>query len=92
VVDFDQDYDHLGYTRQALMNDMDRIKIKVTKKSTDHSASGEYCKLNDWTTVHWKSFDKDGLELENSWTSEPPKPKVFQLGHFEVSKCWDIAL
>lgn len=27
VVDFDQEYDHIGYTRQALLNDIDAIKI-----------------------------------------------------------------
>ena len=106
VVDFDQAYDHIGYTRQALLNDMDRVKVSIVKKDEkkaaehddhdeDHDAapSKGYCKMHDWITVNHKAYTKDGQEVQNSYTAEDPaRPKVFQLGHFEVSKCWDIGL
>lgn len=89
----------MGYTRQALLNDMDRIQVKQVKKGDkkEHHHDGAdakgYCKLHDWVTVHYKAFTKAGSEVQNSYTAEDPKrPKVFQLGHFEVSKCWDISL
>jgi FKBP-type peptidyl-prolyl cis-trans isomerase len=41
-------------------------------------------------TVHWRGY-LDGKKVEDS-KEFLRKPKVFQLGHYEVTKCWDIAL
>ena len=85
---------------------MDRVKVSIVKKDEkkaaehddhdeDHDAapSKGYCKMHDWITVNHKAYTKDGQEVQNSYTAEDPaRPKVFQLGHFEVSKCWDIGL
>ena len=30
--------------------------------------------------------------IEDSRSHEQGKPKIFRLGHYEVSKCWDISL
>ena len=90
VVDFDKAYDHIGYTRQALLNDMDRIKVSIVKKDVkkakehddhdeDHDAGPKgYCKMHDWITVNHKAYTKDGSEIQNSYTAEDPaRPKVF---------------
>jgi FKBP-type peptidyl-prolyl cis-trans isomerase len=87
VVDFDDVYDRYGISRQGLLNDMNQIKIEKTKEVTDKP----FCKLHDWTTVHWKGY-LDGQLVEDSHSYLEGKPKVFKLGHFEVSKCWDIAI
>ena len=87
IVDFDEVYDKVGISRQGLLNDMQQIKIETTKKVTDKP----YCHLHDWTTVHWKGY-YNGQLVEDSRSYQEGKPKVFQLGHYEVSKCWDIAL
>ena len=83
---------------------MDRVKVLIVKKEEkklgdhedhdhEHDAPKSYCKMHDWMTVNWKAYTKDGQEVQNSYTAEDPaRPKVFQLGHFGVSKCWDIAL
>jgi hypothetical protein len=89
-VQFYRDYDHVGYSRGAIANDNSRIKIHKTKEVKDQG----YCQMNDFITVHWKGFihEKKGdkkVEDSRAWLK---KPKTFILGHFEVSKCWDIAL
>ena len=89
VVDFDKEYDHIGYTRQALLNDIDNVKIK--KSVVSSWKDDPYCKLHDWAVVHYKAI-VEGQVVENSRTYEGGKPRTFRLGHFEVSKCWDIAL
>ena len=89
VVDFDQEYDHIGYTRQALLNDIDAIKIQRSVLPDDKEKP--FCKLNDWAVIHYKAI-VDGKITEDSRTFETKKPRVFRLGRFEVSKCWDIAL
>lgn len=49
--------------------------------------------LHDWTTVHWKAYQNDNLvEDSRACVNGNCTPKVFRLGHYEVSKCWDIAL
>ena len=51
-----------------------------------------YCKMGDYARVHWTaSNDADGEE-ENSKIFQFGNSKLFRLGHFEVSKCWDIAV
>ena len=87
-MDFNKDYDHIGYSRQALLNDIDQI---VIKKTTLGDANKPYCKMGDWAVVHYKAF-VEGKLTENSRTYEKGYPRVFRLGYFEASKCWDIAL
>ena len=87
VVDFDDIYDRFGMSRQGLLNDMQQIKIEKTKTVTDKA----FCKLHDWSTVHWRGY-LNGEMVEDSRQYLDGKPKVFKLGHFEVSECWDIAI
>lgn len=53
MVDFNKEYDHIGYTRQALLNDIDRISIK---KTTLGDADKPFCKMGDWAIVHYKAW------------------------------------
>jgi len=52
VVDFDDIYDRYGMSRQGLLNDMNQISIEKTLEAKDKP----FCKLDDWTTVHWKGY------------------------------------
>jgi len=79
VVDFDGEYDHIGYTRQALLNDNENVKIKKTKLS--NWKEDPYCKLHDWAVVHYKEV-VEGQVVENSRTYEKGTPRVVRLGHF----------
>jgi FKBP-type peptidyl-prolyl cis-trans isomerase len=66
---------------------MQQIKIEKTVENKDKP----FCKMNDWTTVHWRGY-LNGALVEDSRQYMEGKPKVFKLGHFEVSECWDIAI
>ena len=87
VVEFYKEYDHVGYDRGQIANDMGRIKVERTKKEE----ANHFCARDDWTTVHYKTYNEDQL-IQDSRTFEQGKPKVFRLGHYEVSKCWDISI
>ena len=64
------------------------VKIDMHQKG-----DGPLCMLHDWTTVHWKAYEGDRLvEDSRTWAENNGTPKVFRLGHYEVSKCWDIAI
>ena len=65
---------------------MTRIKIEKTKENKSEG----YCAQDDFILLNYKGFLK-GKKVEDSryWFH---KPKVFQLGPFGVTKCWDIAL
>ena len=58
---------------------------------TYHKGNGPKCMMNDWISVHYKAFDMDGKLVGDS-KGVDGRPKMFRLGHYEVSKCWDIAL
>ena len=86
MVYFNRDYDHVGYERQAIENAMNRIKITKTLEKPDQG----FCQVDDFITVHWKGYLKDKkVEDSQAWFH---RPKTFRLGHYEVTKCWDIAL
>jgi len=52
--------------------------------------------MDDFISINYKGYlpnkrgDEKKVEDSKVWFNH--KPKVFQLGHYEVSKCWDIAL
>ena len=48
--------------------------------------------MNDWVSLNWKGKDPSGLTVFDSSTVDGGKPLLFKLGHYEVSKCWDIAI
>lgn len=85
-VEFDNAYGHEGFQPEALKQDIADVKIETTE-----AGKGPFCKLHDWTTVHWKGY-RNGILVEDSREFDQKLPKVFRLGHYEVSKCWDIAM
>ena len=49
--------------------------------------------MNDWARVKWSAIDTStGQEVENSATYKQGNSQLFRIGHFEVSKCWDVAI
>jgi hypothetical protein len=85
-ISFFRDYDHVGYDREAILNDMQRIKVTKTKENSEEG----FCQTDDFMLLHWRGYLKDKkVEDSREWFH---RPKVFQLGHYEVTKCWDIAL
>ena len=48
--------------------------------------------MNDEVRLHWKGYNPDGKLIFNSRKINNFNPSIFKLGHYEVSKCWDIAL
>ncbi len=53
--------------------------------------------MNDWANVSWKSYrtndENELIEVHNSDKAAGGEgPKVFLIGNYEVSKCWDIAI
>lgn len=48
--------------------------------------------MNDWVSLTWKGFNPDGKLVFDSSKVGNGAPLMFRLGHYEVSKCWDIAV
>jgi len=91
TIEFFRPYDHVGYEMQAITNAKDRIKIERTRQVKDAG----FCQLDDFMTVHWKGYtvdEKGRTKLVEDSRNFLHRPKVFQVGHYQVSKCWDIAL
>jgi len=48
--------------------------------------------MNDWVSLNWKGYNKEGKLIFDSAKINDGRPYRFRLGHYEVSKCWDIAV
>jgi len=48
--------------------------------------------MHQWALIHWKGWNQDGKLIEDSRKLRHNKPDYFRIGHYEVSKCWDIAV
>ena len=48
--------------------------------------------MRDWAIVHWKGYNSEGKEVQNSRQQYDKMPKAFEVGRYKVSKCWDIAI
>ena len=90
-IGFAEQGEHLGYQASSIAgNDVASIKIKTIKKG-----DGKLCQYNDWAKVNYKGYT--GIEEPKKvFDSHPDQggegPKTFIVGHYEVSKCWDIAI
>lgn len=51
---------------------------------------GKKCLPQDWATIHWKTYGKDGQKLEDSREYGTKQPTVFQIGMYTAVKCFDI--
>lgn len=45
--------------------------------------------MSDWASVTYEGFTPDGMKVNES---EVGRRFNFRVGHYEVSKCWDIAI
>jgi hypothetical protein len=63
------------------------MTIKVLEKG-----SGKFCSPDDFIVAHWKKWSNtDGTKMEDTRESGDGRPALFKVGHFEVSKCLDLA-
>ena len=85
---FVNSFDHIGHHagepwRQASFIKVDKVKDGASEKK---------CEMNEWVSLHWKGYNPDGKLIFNSKKINNGRPMHFTLGHYEVSKCWDIAI
>ena len=69
---------------------MEHIKVIKTSKLKDKV--GKKCDPGDWVTAHFKTFNLHEEKLEDTKNYKKGKPISFPIGHYEVPKCWEIAL
>lgn len=63
------------------------MSLKITKKE-----KGPYCAEDDYVVAYWKKWNgTDGTKMEDVSESGDGRPAVFRVGHFQVSKCLDLA-
>ena len=48
--------------------------------------------MDQWAFVNVKGYDTRGKLVQDTKQTRKNHPKFFRIGHFEVSKCWDIAV
>ena len=54
-------------------------------------AKGPYCKNDEYAVVTFKGWDETGALRFDSMQQEFKKSEYFRIGHYQASKCWDIA-
>lgn len=84
---FYNSYDHLDHSIHEIEQDMDRIKVMGQKSIRKN---GRKCQPLDWVTLHWKTYVDTGHKLEDSREFKTKQPAVFEIGMYQVPKCWDI--
>lgn len=53
---------------------------------------GAFCQLHEWAIVKWKAFSEETGKQTVKKKSDEDTPAAFQVGHYKVSKCWEIAV
>lgn len=87
-LDFIDRNDHIGYDNLAIAQARAQVKISKTVP-----AKGRYCTLNDFAVVYYRGWDQTGaLRFDNYQGGPNNNAKIFRIGHYQASKCWDIAL
>jgi FKBP-type peptidyl-prolyl cis-trans isomerase len=80
-------YDHDMFQGAELRADNARMTIDITTK-----VKGPYCAEDDYVVATWKKWNgTDGTKMEDVKESGDGRPAVFKVGHFQVSKCLDLA-
>ena len=80
-------YDHDNYSGATLREDASRMTVKIT-----HKTEGPYCAENEFVVGYWKKYNgTDGTKMEDVKEHGDGRPVVFRVGHFQVSKCLDLA-
>ena len=75
----------VGYNSMQIAQDRAAIKVNITQK-----AKGPYCKMNEFAIVSFKGWDETGALRYDTNDQEYKKHMSFKIGHYQVSKCWDI--
>ena len=86
---FHKTYDHDMAQGSELRADAARMTVDIHKETV---TKGPYCAEDDYVVGHWKKWNStDGTKMEDTKESGDGRPAVFKLGHFQVSKCLDLA-
>ena len=73
----------------VLKADAERMTVKIHPKTV---TKGPYCAEDDYVVGYWKKWNgTDGTKMEDVKENGDGRPAVFRLGHFQVSKCLDLA-
>lgn len=65
------------------------MKIKIHPKT---KGKGPYCAEDDMLVGYWKKWNgTDKTKMEDVKESGDGRPAIFMVGHFQVSKCLDLA-
>jgi len=54
--------------------------------------TGHQCALHDWAFIHYVGWNDKGKEIVNSKKARHGHAAYYRIGHYEMSKCWDIAI
>ena len=73
---------------------MSKIKSDIHfTKTKEGPEDAPFCQLNDWVRVQWSALDTStGQIVQDSHSWKQGNSRLFRLGHYEVSKCWDVAI
>lgn len=85
-VKFKTPYDHEAHKDAPVDNDIAQVKLEKTV-----TKEGKFCHLDQWAIVYWKAYSEETGKLTKK-TNDNNKPAAFQIGHYKVSKCWEIAV
>lgn len=82
--EFYRNADMLNHSNRQITNESEWIGIE-----TEVQGKGDKCMMSDWASVTFEGFTPDGNKV---YDSHDKKAFNFRVGHYEVSKCWDIAI
>ena len=68
---------------------MDIASVNLTKSVTKE---GPFCQMNEWAIVNWNAYSEETGKQTIKRKGAKDGPAAFQLGHYKVSKCWEIAV
>jgi hypothetical protein len=84
---YHRSYDHENFNGGELRADAERMSVTINTH-----VKGPYCAEDDFVVGYWKKWNgTDGTKMEDVKESGDGRPAVFKVGHFQVSKCLDLA-
>lgn len=82
--EFFHNQDHINYSDGQVSRASEFIGLETLREG-----KGDKCMMHDWATIYFEGWTQDGQKVLSDYES---KPYNFRVGHYEVSKCWDIAI
>jgi len=90
IIEFVNSYERIGYGDVETDALKDKIKLTKTKEAPGEK---KYCHMGDLAKVHWKTTNLESGEIiYDSKKVKRGNAREFIIGHYEVSKCWDVAI